>query len=371
MSMREDYGFLCIGQAAGNIGSLLEKLGYNVLFVNTSTEDLNLLKDAKHTYHIEGGEGCAKDRDKAKTLLANDVDTLIDQVRDKLTQRLIFVVFASGGGTGSGLSPYLLEILIEEFCKDEYDPEKRFAAITILPSDKEPLQPAINCYNCCKELLDIENLGSIFFIDNNSRDDKFAINTEFVKGLDKILQIPEMYKSFKGNVDRAEIKKVLFETPGMAVFTVKGREHSNAALLIKSIKDSIFAPLDNDGTVLYYIFITTREVDKTAIQSEFGEPLDTFSTYNEQDNIILMTGMKSPYTRMAKIADRVQDKADKIDRSFDNLADNKLGNSIGISMKPRKKKTSVREVVDESTGTKTKIAAPKASARDFLAQYKR
>ena len=370
--MKNEYGFLCIGQAAGNIGSLFEEKGYNVVYVNTSEEDLSLLKNAKHKYHVEGGEGCAKDRDRAKSLLANDLDTIIDLVREKLPQKMIFVIFASGGGTGSGLSPFLLEILIEEFNDDEFDPSKRFAAITVLPSDKEPLQPAINSYNCCKELLDIENLGSIFFLDNNTRDDKFKINFEFVAGLDKILNIPVEHSSKKGNVDRAEIKKVLFETNGMAIFTVKSREISNAPLLINSLKDnSIFAPIDMMGTVLYYVFSTTQEVDKNAIMAEFGEPLDTFSTYNESNNIVLLTGMQPPYQRMKKISDRVQDKTAKLENSFDNLADNKLGDSIGIITKPRKKRTVTKEVTNKETGETTKVTTPKASAREMLNRYKR
>lgn len=369
--MKNDYGFLCIGQAAGNIGSLFEEMGYNVLYINTSIEDLNLLKNAKHTYHVKGGEGCAKDRDKAKSLLANDLDTLINLVEEKLPQKMIFTVFASGGGTGSGLAPFLLEILNEEFNDDEFDPKKRFAAITILPSDSEPLQPAINSYNCCKELLDIEGLGCVFFLDNNTRQDRFAINREFVTGLDKILSIPDVHSSQKGNVDKAEIKKVLFETGGMAAFTVKSREISNAPLLINAIKKSIFAPVDTNGSVLYYVFSTTQEVDKAAIITEFGEPLDTFSTYNERENILLMTGMQPPYDRMGGIADRVKNKSNKLENSLDSLAENKLGNSIGISTKPRKKKTVTREVVDKESGTTKKVTEPKVSARDMLARYRR
>lgn len=369
--MRDEYGFLCIGQAAGNIGSQFEQLGYNVLYVNTSTEDLDLLKNSNHKYHVEGGEGCAKDRDKAKALLANDIDKLINLVRDKLPQKMIFTIFASGGGTGSGLSPYLLEILIEEFSDNAYDPSKRFAAITILPSDVEPLQPAINCYNCCKELLDIENLGCIFFIDNNSRPDKMQINREFVVGLDKILSIPETHKSTKGNVDRAEIKKVLFETAGMASFAVRSRECSNSPLLISALKKSIFAPIDDSGTVLYYVFSTTQEMDKSAIIAEFGEPLDTFSTYNDRDNIILMTGMKPPYDRLQKVSDRVKDKSSKFSASFDNVMDNKLENEIGIVRKTRKNKIVEKEEVDNETGEKKKVSAPRPSARDMLQKYRR
>lgn len=123
-------------------------------------------------------------------------------------------MFASGGGTGSGLSPYLLGVLVEEFGADEYDPEKRFAAVTILPTDKEPLQPAINSYNCCKELYDVDGLGAIFFLDNNTRDNKFTINDEFVKGLDEILNIPERHKSTNSYDNKlTSSRKEVFEAP--------------------------------------------------------------------------------------------------------------------------------------------------------------
>lgn len=369
--MRDEYGFLCVGQAAGNIGSLFEEKGYNVLYLNTSTEDLDLLKNSNHKYHIEGGEGCAKDRDRAKSLLANDEEAIINTVKEKLPQKLIFIVFASGGGTGSGLSPYLADMLLEEFNDDEFEPSKRFAAITILPSDAEPLQPAINCYNCCRELLDVEGLGSVFFLDNNTRDDKMKINQEFVNGLDKILSIPETHKSTKGNVDKAELKKVLFETAGMATFAVKGRECSNSPALISAMHKSVFAPIDNSGTVLYYVFSTTQEIDKTAVITEFGEPLDTFTTYNEKDNIILMTGMQPPFERLDKVSTRVKAKSDKVSASLDNALDNKLGGEIGIIKKPRKKNTVVKEKIDQETGVKTKVTERRLSAREMLKQYRR
>ncbi len=189
--IRSDVGFVCIGQAAGNIGLLFEEKGYNVLYINTSSEDLALLKNAKHVYHVPNGEGCAKDRDKAKYHLANDIDHLLDLIETKVPQKNVFVVFASGGGTGSGISPYLLNILVEKFSTDEdgelsANPAKLFSAITILPSDSEPLQPAINSYSCCKEILDIENLGTVFFIDNNSMEDKMKINKVCIKNVNDL-----------------------------------------------------------------------------------------------------------------------------------------------------------------------------------------
>lgn len=40
--IRSDVGFVCIGQAAGNIGLLFEEKGYNVLYINTSSGYLYL-----------------------------------------------------------------------------------------------------------------------------------------------------------------------------------------------------------------------------------------------------------------------------------------------------------------------------------------
>lgn len=55
--MVKEIGFVAIGQAGGNIGALLEKRGHDVFFLNTSEEDLNLLSQSLHKYHLKGGRG--------------------------------------------------------------------------------------------------------------------------------------------------------------------------------------------------------------------------------------------------------------------------------------------------------------------------
>lgn len=359
--IRSDVGFVCIGQAAGNIGLLFEEKGYNVLYINTSSEDLALLKNAKHVYHVPNGEGCAKDRDKAKYHLANDIDHLLDLIETKVPQKNVFVVFASGGGTGSGISPYLLNILVEKFSTDEdgelsANPAKLFSAITILPSDSEPLQPAINSYSCCKEILDIENLGTVFFIDNNSMEDKMKINKVFVSELDTVLSIPALHKSVKGNVDKAEIKKVIFETHGMGKILCRPRERGTAECIIHDLKDkSIYAPASLNGTVLYYVMSTTQDIDKKSIFVEFGEPLDTFQTFNEKNNIVLMTGMSFPLDRLKGISTRVKAKRDKIEDSYEGLIENGLIDDVSLGVlriiSKNVKKGDNMEVVTEKRGS--------------------
>ena len=78
--MKKEIGFVAIGQAGGNVGRLFEKMGYTVLYINTSEEDLKTLPDAAHKYHLEGGDGCNKDRAKAKKLLAQNIDRFMKEV---------------------------------------------------------------------------------------------------------------------------------------------------------------------------------------------------------------------------------------------------------------------------------------------------
>ena len=99
--MKNKIAFVAVGQAGGNIGQLFEDKGFTVLYVNTSQEDLDTLEKAKFKYHIPNGEGCNKDRRKAKQLVIDDFDNIVAEIESKIKADMIFVIFASGGGTGS------------------------------------------------------------------------------------------------------------------------------------------------------------------------------------------------------------------------------------------------------------------------------
>ena len=154
--MKKEIGFVAVGQAGGNIGSVLEEKGFNVLYLNTSAEDLSTLENAKYKYHIEGGEGCHKDRDKAKTLFARDFDKILEEIKTKVPEKIVFVIFSTGGGTGSGIGPVMVDILSDEL-------EKSAGAVAVLPGKNETVKAFMNSYECMKELADVENTAACFF----------------------------------------------------------------------------------------------------------------------------------------------------------------------------------------------------------------
>ena len=179
--MKKKISFVAVGQAAGNIGRLFEQRGYSVLYVNTSREDLDTLEDAKFTYHIPQGEGCNKDRRKAKQLVIDDFDNIVAEIDSKVKAEMIFVIFASGGGTGSGAGPMLMDLLIDE--------GRTVGAVTILPSSEESVKSHINSYECFTELTRISGSGACFIIDNENGD-KMELNASFVDSFDDFLMIP-------------------------------------------------------------------------------------------------------------------------------------------------------------------------------------
>ena len=145
--MKKKIAFIAIGQAGGNIGQLFEERGFSVLYLNTSEEDLSTLKTAKYKYHITGGEGCNKDRKKAKQLVIDDYDQIAAEMDAKLAAEIIFVVFASGGGTGSGAGPMLCDLLLDD--------GKTVGAVTVIPALDESVKSHVNSYECFAELTKI------------------------------------------------------------------------------------------------------------------------------------------------------------------------------------------------------------------------
>ena len=203
--MREQFGVLALGQCGGNIGVEFENLGYTTVFVNTSKEDLATVKGI-HKIHIPGADGVAKDRKKVLQLASEHIGDIVDKITTLLPQKYIICAFSASGGTGSGLSVPLMAYLaqIGRIC---------IPAI-VLPNDEvESAKACENAYNACVEVIGIKNLGATFLLDN-SKYDKFAINSRFVREIDAFICLKNI--SMYGNIDKAERKQVL-SCPGVAV----------------------------------------------------------------------------------------------------------------------------------------------------------
>lgn len=318
--MKNRIAFICVGQAAGNIGELFAERGYNTFAINTSKEDISTLRKVQHSYHIPGGLGCSKDRAAAKAMLADCFDLIVDQIKSYVKEDIIYFIFSAGGGTGSGFSPWFIDILINDvFVEPDPDEEgetirtKKVGVITILAAETESPQARENTYNCISELNEIDGLCNIFLIDNDKQKDLGAVNRIFVDLFDSMLMIPEKHKSKNGNIDVSEIVKG-FTTPGVSVIAkVSGKADTNA--IIERARHNLFAEMDNDPerkALSYVLSSTVAPLDYSMIIAEFGQYVDEFHTFNQDVNLVMLTGLSFPEKRIQKIESHLMKDAASI-----------------------------------------------------------
>ena len=293
--MREQFGVLALGQCGGNIGVEFENLGYTTVFVNTSKEDLATVKGT-HKIHIPGADGVAKDRKRVLQLASEHIGDIVEKITTLLPQKYIICTFSASGGTGSGLSVPLMAYLaqIGRVC---------IPAI-VLPNDAvESAKACENAYNACVEVMGIKNLGATFLLDN-SRYDKFAINSRFTRELDAFINLKNL--SMYGNIDKAERKQVL-SCPGVAVIGKSSKTRSTAPEMVESMYNGIYSEIESKSA--YYLAISTsnKSLETNSISKEFSGVYDLFSGISESSSIVVAAGLKFPQQRILKFKNKFEE----------------------------------------------------------------
>lgn len=294
---------ISFGQGAGNIGQLMEQQGILNLAINTSKQDLDTL-NVKHKYLIKNGQGCGKDRNKSKKLVVNDFENIlavINNILDNNTIKHIFIGFTMGGGSGSGGGPMLAKLISNEYS------DINVCVYAVIPSKSEPFKAQYNACECYRELIKIENLGSMFFLDNNKHENKFIINRYFVDDLMEFLKIPDEDKSSKGNIDIEEMNTILSCNLMINISVTDENNHK--------VKPLILVDTECDGFVKYIALSNAKQNLLKDVQASIGYPLDAFYTFNNRKiNVIVLAGLSLPSSSMNEIFDLVNQRSSMITR---------------------------------------------------------
>lgn len=346
-TLKAEIRFLAVGAAGANVTQMLSKKGYKDFYINLAKQDLDLV-NSPNKLHIKNGEGASKDRNKAKDLLAESVDEVIEVLEQQITEKYVFVVYSLGGGSGSGLGTFIASVLAE-------NPDKKVGLVMILPSMKETLQARINAYEALSEIVKCKNeFGSIFVLDNNTRADKLSINRTFAALFDSFINI-EGASSIKGMLDIAE-QKALLETSGVAMIHRVGQDGQSELLPI--IKDGIYAPLEPNKKVKYIGLSQPDAKDVISIDAVtdvVGKSLDTYIGFgNQTETVLYLAGLSFPKTYINDLKKSIMDEQE---RAQAILEDDDIEMDDGINFL-----ASVKKPVAE------KKVETKKSARDmFLA----
>jgi len=353
------------GGAGGNIADLATRVfGIPSVAVNTSQNELNGLKNVKSKFRLIGSEGVGHNRNEAQDIFANQYQEVVDFIKQNLNQpsiEIVFVAFSTGGGTGSGISPMLIEM-----CSNEM-PEKTFVAMPILPDLQELVVPQMNSSKTSEELaqlqcaiLPIDNQAMRNMFPNIGKDELYQqTNAKALQLLDRILSYTTK-QSKVGNFDRTDLRTI-FNTKGVCTISELGIAKMNhgkidlsregvANSVQNSWKNTVFTPVEykkvvNAGIVFDGDPSMLKFIDPQLIFSKFelGMPIDLFDGgYDESDGQLLtiLSGLAWNSERMGKIDQIIQESNDKIALIFNEEEDVRYkssANSIEDMIRSNKK----------------------------------
>jgi cell division GTPase FtsZ len=320
-----------LGGAGGNIANEASKLDIVAGAINFSNKDLDSI-DVKYKLKVMGSEGVGHDRNMAIRLMHEHHPMVVKFIEDNFSDpsiEIIFLPFASSGGSGSGIAPMLADILS---CKM---PDKVIVPLPIIPEKSEPLISQINSYNSLIELSSL-NL-CILPIDNNEvklhhnafKNQIFEIaNKTSISLLVKLMSYTEK-ASRNGNFDNRDLISV-FSQKGMATIaevditslpkanvTSKGISES----IFDSWEKSIFAPIEYTHVSKCAFIFDGQEsliehINYKEIFSKFnhGLPIDIFEGYYEENNgkiLTVLTGLPWCASRMNSIDSLIENDTSK------------------------------------------------------------
>lgn len=284
MLLKERFLFVGVGQAGGNIANELEKRGFYAAYINTSSEDLSTLEtNPQNTFHVPTTSGCSKNKEKSRLYVKKHHDGMLNHIRRNFpNQDIVFFVFSSSGGTGAGIAPVLLDILSSE------DESKKYGAVMVMPHERESIKCLENALFTYSELTEIENLRSVFLIDN-AKGDKLELNKSFARLFDKF--VVSNNPNARGNIDADEIE-TLFTSKGVSTI-LPVCEAADGTL---SLQDNVLIDYNMGcGNVgLYCVDEHIKEEIIDLVNEEFGTPDDYFIGYSDKTNMVMVTEMNYP-----------------------------------------------------------------------------
>lgn len=340
--IKNDVCVIGAGLGGENVGYEFQKRNYATYLINGSQQDNRTLPDAKNVLVLDGYDGLAGERNLAVQALRSNKN-IIKKLKE-IEQKVILFVATGGGTTGSGTVPPLANIACTL-------PDKIVCACLMMPRRDEPIQKRLNAYNAAKELMEIPEIGSIIFVNNESDTDLNKINYNLVSMLDAFFT--DNSSSSSSNFDDSEKLKMLSDH---GAFVISMRSDNKADSKKVSTQDminaltakNIFLPLNNDGIVSHIGIINQNDnhIEEKEIINAIGTPENIFSGSNGTINIVCASGLGFPVEYISDLGKKaIEEQKERINKRkkfsiLDDLED--VNNDFQI---PQNKEISKRRQV--------------------------
>jgi len=326
-----NVGIIGCGNAGNQVCSECSKMypDIPILAINCSEKDLSTLNSSISKFLIGDGRGAGKNREEAKEFLESSIMAMIenDNFRDFLKELdLVFIVSSIGGGTGSGISLALTEI-IKEVAADKCFP----ISVGILPTVEEALATQENSLSYLTELYEVSEKPTYMLYDNEkysklpSMDMMNKINQEIVNDINVLRGYYNSSTRYNSIDERDSL--TIITTPGRilvaSLFDVKDEDINDnniEDMFINEIKKNGHAKLQDDKIVnrtgiiinASKTILTGFDTHMPKVQEIVGSPVEEFEhmSINEDRKLpnnlfFIASGLKPINDRILKIKDRI------------------------------------------------------------------
>lgn len=332
-------GIIGIGNTGNQIAALA-KNKYQIpgIAINSSEKDLETIGDnipKKLISNKEGlSQGAGKDRNLAKKYLK---DTIMAILNDEEVVNLIesldilFIISSTGGGTGSGTSPLMYNIITSTY------PNVKTILVGVAPVYNEALSAHVNSLEYLNELYKVLDNATYMLYDN----DKLShlpsyqmlekVNNEIVDDIN-VLRCSFNYSTRFDSIDDRDATR-LISFPGRVVVCriedIHEKDCDNKSIedmIIDNIKKNAHVELQRDKKIMASGIITnlsqslTEEFDNNLpkVCDFIGDPVHAFKHNSvnmdrkHANNVFfIMSGLSPINDKINKINDRIEEIEEK------------------------------------------------------------
>lgn len=325
MSLRGNITMVACGGGGNSLVDAIKDVEdrFEIFFINTSKTDLESLHNYdevdKNYYCISLSNGTGRDRSLGKRLASKKGWNILEILKSFDTP-ILYLVCSLGGGSGSSIASVLLGAIKQ--LKEEGDFNKTINLIAILPQLDSADIILKNTLDTWNEIMAYDIVNNMIFIDNNNIvDGKYLeesdINQRFAELFDLMFEIPVANGR---NFDEGNLSNVLNSKGCMYIYNLPNDEKNVQNAFQVADSNSILAKMykkDNeiieDGiTKLRCSYIGTsfnnEDYKHDDITKRYKWSGEDFQGYNEENNLVLISGCLPPLYAIQVITAELQDR---------------------------------------------------------------
>jgi len=344
-----NVGVIGVGNAGNQVCALCASKypEIPVIAINCSENDMKTLPNSVLKFLIGDGRGAGKNREEAKTFLEKSIMQLIadENVKKVLSELdLVFIVSSTGGGTGSGISILLTNII--NAASQQYEKPVFPISVGILPTLSEALSTQANSLSYLTELYEICESPTYMLYDNEKFSKKSTV--EILKGVNE--RIVEDINVLRCYYNRSTTYNSIDERDAMTLITTPGRIVVGSLIDVKekdcdddeTLEDKLITDLKKNAHVemqmdrivnrtgvivnLSDAMLSRFDTHIPKIQNLIGSPIEEFEHISINDDrklpnnvFYIATGLTPIMDRIAKTKDRIDEITEAQKRKEDEL----------------------------------------------------